>query len=170
MWLSEVRLPPPDDALNVAVTVVSAVGVKVQGPVPVHGPDHPVNEEAVAATAVSVTAAPLVKLAVQAEGQLIPAGLLVTVPEPVPLVTTVTLTEGVLDGPKLAVTDVLAVRVRLHVPVPVQAPDQPVNVEPELGVAVSVTEAPLLKVALQVVGQLMPAGLLAMVPEPVPAV
>jgi hypothetical protein len=36
-------------------------------------------------------------------------------------------------------------------------------------VAVKVTAAPLLKVAEQVLPQLMPAGLLVMVPLPVPA-
>ena len=73
--------------------------------------------------------------------------------------------EGVLN---VAVTDVSAVRVRLHVPVPVQAPDQPVNVEPVLGVAVSATAVPLAKLALQVAPQLMPDGLLVTVPVPVP--
>jgi hypothetical protein len=59
--------------------------------------------------------------------------------------------------------------VTVHAAVPVQAPDHPANVEPEAGVAVRVTEAPLLKLALHVDGQLIPAGLLTTVPEPVPA-
>ena len=69
----------------------------------------------------------------------------------------------------VAVTEVLAVRVKLQVPVPIQAPDQPVNVEPVLGAAVSVTDVPLAKVALHVCPQLMPEGLLVIVPAPVPA-
>ena len=73
--------------------------------------------------------------------------------------------EGVLN---VAVTDVSAVSVRLHVPVSVQAPDHPVNVEPVLGVAVRVTDVPLAKLALQVAPQLMPDGLLVTVPVPVP--
>ena len=68
----------------------------------------------------------------------------------------------------VAVTEVLAVRVTAHVLVPVQAPDQPTNVEPALGAAVSVTVVPLAKLALHVVPQLMPEGLLVIVPAPVP--
>jgi hypothetical protein len=69
----------------------------------------------------------------------------------------------------VAVTEVLAVRFTAHVPVPVHAPDQPVNVEPVLAVAVSVTGVALAKLALHVVPQLMPEGLLVTVPVPVPA-
>jgi hypothetical protein len=68
----------------------------------------------------------------------------------------------------VAVTEVLAVRFTAQVPVPVQAPDQPANAEPVLGVAVSVTDVPLAKLALHVDPQLMPDGLLVMVPVPAP--
>jgi hypothetical protein len=71
----------------------------------------------------------------------------------------------------VAVTDVAALIVRLHVPVPVQPPPlQPVNVEPAAGVAVKVTAVPLAKAAEQVAPQEMPAGALETVPVPVPAV
>ena len=70
---------------------------------------------------------------------------------------------------KVAVTEAFAVSVRLHVPVPVHAPDQPANVEVPLGAAESVTAVPLAKVVLHVDPQLMPAGLLVIVPAPVPA-
>ena len=53
--------------------------------------------------------------------------------------------------------------------VPVQPPDQPVKAEPVAGVAVNVTLVPELKDAEQDAVQLMPAGELVTVPEPVPA-
>jgi hypothetical protein len=73
------------------------------------------------------------------------------------------------EGLNVAVTEALAVRVRLHVPVPLQAPDHPAKVEVALGVAVSVTEVPLAKLAPHVAPQLMPAGLPVIVPPPEPA-
>ena len=69
---------------------------------------------------------------------------------------------------KVAVTEALAERVTLQAAVPVQAPDQPAKVTPELGAALSVTAVPLAKLAEQVCPQLMPAGVLVMVPAPVP--
>jgi hypothetical protein len=64
----------------------------------------------------------------------------------------------------------LFVNVTLQVLVPVHAPDQPANVEAALGAAVSVTMVPLVKFALHVAPQLIPAGLLVIVPAPVPVV
>ena len=69
----------------------------------------------------------------------------------------------------VAVTETSLVNVTLQVPVPVQAPDQPANVEPAFGAAVSVTMVPLVKLALHVAPQSIPAGLLVTVPAPVPA-
>src|SRR5579864_6314695 len=80
--------------------------------------------------------------------------------------------DSVRNGPpvlKVAVTDLAAVMVTEHVPVPVQAPLHPANVEPDAGEAVSVTAVPLLKFALHVLGQLIPVGLLVTFPLPVPA-
>ncbi len=54
-------------------------------------PDQPPNFELEPAWAVSVTEVPLAKEAEQVEPQLIPAGELVTVPDPVPLFCTVSL-------------------------------------------------------------------------------
>jgi hypothetical protein len=71
--------------LNVAVTVSAALIVTEHPPVPVHpAPLQPANVDPLAAVAVSATTWPLVKLAEHVVGQLIPAGLLVTVPVPVP--------------------------------------------------------------------------------------
>lgn len=69
----------------------------------------------------------------------------------------------------VAPTAVLAFMVTLQVVVPLHAPDQPVNAEGDEVEAVRATTAPAGKVARQVEPQLIPEGLLAMVPEPVPA-
>jgi len=71
----------------------------------------------------------------------IPAGVLVTVPLPVPALLTVRMK---VCGSKVAVTVVAAVRVTVQAPVPVQPPPlQPVKTEPLAGVGVSVTAVPL---------------------------
>src|SRR5437773_103820 len=71
--------------VRVAVTVVAAETVSVHGSVPLHPPPlQPVKAEPAAGLAVSVTAVPLAKLAEQVAPQVIPMGLLVTVPEPLP--------------------------------------------------------------------------------------
>ena len=53
--------------------------------------------------------------------------------------------------------------------VPLQPPLNPENLDPELAEAASVTEVPAAKLAVHVVGQLIPAGLLVTVPVPVTA-
>jgi hypothetical protein len=118
--------------LNVAVTAVAAVTVTTQVPVPEHPPPvQPVNVEPSAGNAVSVTAVPLAKFAVHVVGQLIPAGLLLTVPLPVPFSFTVSAIPLLL---KFAVADSFAVIVKVQVPVPSQiSPPHPANVEPEFG-------------------------------------
>jgi len=91
----------------------------------------------------------------QAVPQSIPAGLLVMVPVPFPVLATERLNVFKLN---VAVAVLTASIVTAHVPVPVQAPDQPVKFESAEGLAVRVTTVPLLKAAEQVVPQLMPAG------------
>ena len=69
-----------------------------------------------------------------------PAGLLTTVPPPVP----VTLTVNAKTVLKAAVTAVVASMVTLQVSAPEQPPPlQPVKAEPVWGVAASVTSVPL---------------------------
>jgi hypothetical protein len=76
-------------ALNVAVA--DAVVVRVQGPVLEQSPLHPEKLEPASAVGVSVAVVPLAKFAEQTPLQLMPAGLLVTVPPPLPANTTETL-------------------------------------------------------------------------------
>ena len=55
----------------------------------------------------------------------------------------------------------------MHVPVPVHAPVQPENDEPVLAFAVRVTVVLALYVAEHVLPQLIPPGVLVIVPDPV---
>lgn len=65
-----------------------------------------------------------------------------------------------------ASTEVAAFIVTTHGPVPVQAPDHPVNSELAEGVGVSVTIVPMVKSAVQVLPQLMPVAVTVPVPVP----
>ncbi len=73
-----------------AITVLAAFMVTTQDPVPEQTPPlQPAKVEPVLANAVKVTTVLFVKPAVQVTPQLIPEGLLVTVPEPLPALLTV---------------------------------------------------------------------------------
>ncbi len=72
--------------------------------------------------------------------QEMPAGVLVTVPLPVPALPTVSANVWVV---KMAVTERAAVMLTTQALVPVHAPLQPLKVEPAAGMAVSVTAMPL---------------------------
>src|SRR5439155_18551266 len=101
---------------KVAVTVVAALRVTVQAPVPEQPPPlQPVKVEPAAGVAVSVTAVPLVKLAAQVAPQVIPAGLLVTVPVPVPALETVRAKVGVNVTVKVSVAVLPAASVAVTV-------------------------------------------------------
>ena len=149
--------------LNVAVTFFATVMLTVQVLVPEQSPLQP-EKVPLVACAVRVTAVPLLKLAEQVEPQLMPDGLLVTVPLPTLLTERVT---GGDTAVKVAVTFFAAVMLTVQVLLPEQSPLQPVKV-PLVAVAVSVTLVPLSKLAEQVDPQLMPEGLLVTVPLPVP--
>jgi hypothetical protein len=130
-----------------AVTFSLALSVTVQlGPVPLHPPPfHPANNEPVPAVAVRVTRLLGSKLALQVCPQLMPEGLLVTLPVPVPPRATVKTGEVL----KFAMTETFCIKVTLHVPVPLQAPDQPAKKGFAVGEAVSDTWVPLEKLAVQ---------------------
>ena len=96
------------------------------------------------------------------DGQLIPVGELVTVPLP----DTLTLSVYWVCA-NVAVTLCAIFIVTTQLSKPLQAPLQPSKPEPSAGVAVSVTWVPWTKLALQVDGQLIPAGELATAPLPV---
>jgi hypothetical protein len=171
-WPANVRLVAdkrtaglPVDRAKVAVTFRATLIVTVQEPVPVQAPLQPAKVEP-EAIALSVTDAPELKFAAQVPGQLMPEGLLDTEPLPVPARVTVS---GKVAVVNVAVTFRAALIVTVQEPVPVQAPLQPAKIEPEAAVALSVTDAPELKFAAQVPGQLMPEGLLDTEPVPVPA-
>ena len=142
---------PAKEVVNVksgekfAVTVAAAFIATVQVPVPEHRPPlQPVNTEPPAAAAVKVTLLPCVKFALHVAPQLIPAGALVTVPDPDPVFDTVIAKVG--GGVKVAVTATGAVPiVKVQVPVPEHTPLQPANTDAEdAGEAVSVTTFPVL--------------------------
>ena len=80
---------------------------------------------------------------------MIPAGVLVTVPDPAPLIDTVSEPGGALEL-KVAVAEVAAVMVTVQVvAVPLHAPPQPPNEKPEAGVAVRMTWVFWVKLAVQ---------------------
>jgi hypothetical protein len=151
--------------LNVAVTVDAALAVRAQVPVPEQAPLQPAKEEPAAGAAVRVIGVPEGKDCEQVAPQLMPAGLLLTVPAPAPLLVTDRVTGSRL---KVAVTAVAWVTVTAQVPVPEQAPLQPAKDEPAEGAAVSVTVVPEVTDCEHVAPQLIPAGVPVTVPEPLP--
>src|SRR6267154_5912067 len=72
------------------------------------------------------------------------------------------------NASKFAVHVVFEVRVTTHAPVPAQPPLQPRKAEFVSAVAVSVTTELLVKLAVHVAPQLIPAGELVTVPVPAP--
>jgi hypothetical protein len=88
---------------KVAVTVVAALSVTVQVPVPEQPPLQPLKVEPAAGVAVKVTAVPLANAAEQVAPHEMPAGLLVTVPLPAPVFETVSVTVDARVTVKLSV-------------------------------------------------------------------
>jgi hypothetical protein len=156
--------------LKTGNAVKSVSSVMVQGPVPPHlGPFHPENIEPAAGVGVKVTTVPVGNPATHVGPQSMPAGWLVTVPDPMPFFCTVRFDE--LDPVvKVAVTDGLPTMTTTHVePLPLQpAPLNPLNAEPLAGAAESVTVMPVAKSAAHVPGHEIPVGLLVTIPIPFP--
>jgi hypothetical protein len=105
---------------------------------PRQAPPHALKLKLVPGVSLSVTWVPAAKVAVhpvaEAFEQLIPVGMLVTVP--VPVMETVNASAGAV---KAAVTLAPVVTVTLQVVVPLQAPVQPANVSPVPGVSMRLT-------------------------------
>lgn len=96
--------------MNAAPTEVFALSVTVQVPVPLQAPDHPLNDESESEAALSETEVPALNEAEHVPGQVMPLGVLIIEPLPVPDVTTVSvsgwlllfpLPELLLVGPEL---------------------------------------------------------------------
>ena len=81
---------------KLAIAVIVRLLAIVQAAVPVHAPLQPVKVELVAGAAASLTTVPAEYVAEHVGPQSIPAGILVTMPVPVPAVPTVTTSE--LEG------------------------------------------------------------------------
>ena len=113
--------------------------------VPAQPPAHPTKVEPSAAVAVRVTAVPGSKLALQVCPQVMPGGLLLTLPLPVPVRVTASTGRSL----NVAVTEIFFVKVTLQAPTPVHAPDHPAKKELAAGDAVRVTAVPPAKLALQ---------------------
>lgn len=115
--------------MNVAVTLRACVIDTVQVPVPLQAPLHPANADPEAGDAVSTTDAPDVYDALQLLPQLIPDGLDVTVPLPVPDFATVSKYEGgkvaVTQLPRCVAPPLRAAATRYEITIPGVPPDRP---------------------------------------------
>ena len=90
-------------ATNVAPTRVASLIETLHVPVPLHAPSQPVKFDPVLAAAVSVTALPDACVITRSQAQVIPVGVLVTVPARGPLV--VTISAGSAAGAGVAALD-----------------------------------------------------------------
>ena len=129
---------------------------------PLQAPLQPAKVELAEGVAVNVMEVPMLNGALQAVPQLMPAGLLVTVPLPVPESDKANTGEA----ENVAETVVFELRVTVQVLDPLHAPPQFTKLDPALAVAVSVTAVPAGKLMLHVLPQLMPLGLLTTAPAP----
>jgi hypothetical protein len=122
--------------VHVAVTALAAFIVTLQAPLPVQAPDQPLNRKPGAGVSETFTTVPDLYRPVADDGWA------PIVPEP----TTFKVSGNCwgCGSVKVAVTLLAVSIVTLHAPLPVQAPDQPLNWKPAAGVAVNVTTVPAL--------------------------
>ena len=133
-------LPIAPAKVPVTVFALSIATLQVVVRTPVQAPPQPIAADPEAGAAVRVTVVPSEKAAVQGPTvQLIPAGLEVTVPVPVPAGITVKTGVVAATVPNVAVTPVAALTVVTVQVLPLHAPLQPAKLDPEAGVAVRVT-------------------------------
>jgi hypothetical protein len=151
--------------VKIAVALSGAFIVGLHAPVPLQAPLQPLKTDSAAGVAVSCAVLPIGTRALQRLPQLMAVLLEPMVPAPVPLLAALKLT---CVTTKLAATFCAWFIATLQLPVPLQAPLQPVKADPLAGRAVRVTTVPSLKSLLQVVPQLMPEGEDTMLPLPSP--
>ena len=130
------------DCVKVADTLLVAFIATTQEPVPEHAPPQPLNCQPESGVAVRVTLVPPLYVSEQSVPHVIPAGLLVMVPEP-DLVTESKY--RAVDCVKVADTLLAAFIATTQEPVPEHAPPQPEKDRPVTGVAVRVTVVPSVK-------------------------
>src|SRR5579863_3911524 len=111
----------PVTVAKLATTESAPVSITLQSEVPEQAPAHELNTPFDPADSLSVTFVPCGKTALQVVGQLIPSGLLVTVPAPEPVIETV----SVSPGENVAASFSFPVIATLQLVFPEHAPLQP---------------------------------------------
>lgn len=154
---------------NAATTLLAWFIVTTQLPTPLQAPDQPANVELPVADALKVTTLLAATAAEHVAPQsMSPAGVIeIILPLPAPVFETFS---AYVVSEKLAPRSRAPFIVTTQLPVPLQAPDHPVNVEPGAALAESVTTVPAFRLAAHVAPQSMtPAGVVdATVPAPAP--
>ena len=152
------------DETKFAPTTCDAFIVTEQAPVPEQAPVQPANTELACGLAVRSTVEPESNAAEQLVVHAIPAGVLLTVPIPVPEVLTVSVNCGGAAEENVAPTEVSEFNAKVQAPVPVHPPVHPANAKPLAGATVRDTCVPVTKLLVQTLPQLIAAGVLVMVP------
>ena len=172
---AEVTVPIPAPAVVTAKVCVICVNVAMQPraafivtlpSVQSASPLHPPNVEPALGVAVSVTTVPTAYIWLQSTPQLIPAGLDVTDPDPVPLIVTASVLGGITSNVAVQLRGSLMVTLLSAQSAP---PLHPANVEPASGLGMRLTIVPCSNDSEQSLPQVMPGGFVVTVPDPLPA-